>query len=104
MDVELYSLTIRVEHTSRMFESKVLRRMFEPKREEVTGEWIKLHNEELHDLYSSPSIIRVIKLKRMRCAGHVAYMGEMRNSYTILVEYLMRRGHLVEIRQIGDLY
>jgi hypothetical protein len=52
-----------------MFENRVLRRMFGPKRDEVTGEWRKLHNEELHDLYSSPSIIRIIKAKRMRWAG-----------------------------------
>ena len=59
-----------------MFENRVLRRIFGPKRDEVTGEWGKLHNEEFHDLYSSPSIVRVIKLRRMRWAGHVASMGE----------------------------
>jgi hypothetical protein len=56
----------------------VLRRIFGPKRDEVTGDWRKLHNEELHNLYSSPSIIRIIKSRRMRCAGHVARMGEKR--------------------------
>jgi hypothetical protein len=58
-----------------MSENRVLRRIFGPKRDGVTGGWRKLHNEELHDLYSSPSRIRIIKSKRMRCAGHVARMG-----------------------------
>jgi hypothetical protein len=55
--------------------NRVLRRIFGPKRDEVTGEWRKLHNEELRDLYSSPSVIRIIKSRRMRWAGHVARMG-----------------------------
>jgi hypothetical protein len=67
----------------------VLRRIFEPKRDEVTGEWRKLHNEELHDLYSLPSIIRIIKARRKRWAGHVARMGKKkkkkRNAYRLLV-------------------
>jgi hypothetical protein len=63
----------------------VLKRIFGPKRAEVTGGCRKLHNEELHDLYSSPSIIRNIKLRRMRWAGHVARMGEKRNVYRLLV-------------------
>jgi hypothetical protein len=63
----------------------VLRRIFGPKRDEVTGEWRKLHNEELCDLYSSPSINRIIKSRRMRWAGHVARMGEKRNAYRLLV-------------------
>jgi hypothetical protein len=78
-------LTLREEHRLRVFENKVLRRIFGPKGHEVTGEWRKLHNEELHDLYSSPSIIRIIKSKRMRWAGHVARMGEKRNAYRLLV-------------------
>jgi hypothetical protein len=60
-------------------------RIFGPRREEVTGDWRKLHNEELHELYSSPNIIRMIKSVRMRWAGHVARMGETRNAYRILV-------------------
>jgi hypothetical protein len=63
----------------------VLRRIFGPKRDDVTGEWRKLHNEELHDLCSSPSIIRIIKSKRMRWAGHVTRMREKRNAYRLLV-------------------
>jgi hypothetical protein len=57
-------------------ENRVLRRIFGPKRDEMTGDWRKVHNEELHNLYSSPNIIRLIESKRMRCAGHVARMGE----------------------------
>jgi hypothetical protein len=68
-----------------VFENKVLRRIFGPKRDEVTGEWRKLNNEELRDLYSSLSIIRIIKPRRMRWAGHVARMGEKRNAYRLLV-------------------
>jgi hypothetical protein len=68
-----------------VFENRVPRRIFGPKRDEVTGEWRKLHNEELRDLYSSPSIIRMIKSRRMRSAGHVAGMGEKRNAYRLLV-------------------
>jgi hypothetical protein len=67
---ETWYLTLREEH--RVFENRVLRKIFGPKRNEVTGGWRKLHNEELRDLYSSPSIIRVIKSRRMRWAGHVA--------------------------------
>jgi hypothetical protein len=67
-----------------VFENRMLRRIFGPKREEVTGEWRKLHNEELCDLYSSPSIIRIVKW-RMRWAGHVARMGAKRSTYRLLV-------------------
>jgi hypothetical protein len=73
------------EHRLRVFENRVLRRIFGPKRDEVTGEWRKLHNEELHDLYSSPTIVRVIKSIRMRWAGNLARMGERRGVYRVLV-------------------
>jgi hypothetical protein len=68
-----------------VFENRVLRRIFGPKRDEVTGEWRNLHNKELHDLYSSPSIIRIVRSRRMRWAGHVARMGEKRNAYRLLL-------------------
>jgi hypothetical protein len=82
---ETWSLALREVHRLGVFENRVLRRIFGPKSDEVTGEWRKLHNEELRDLYSSPSIIRIIKSKRMRWAGHVALMGEKRNAYKLLV-------------------
>jgi hypothetical protein len=63
---ETWSLTLREEHRLRVFENRVLRRIFRPKRDEVMGEWRKLHNEELHDLYSSPDVIRQVKSRRMR--------------------------------------
>jgi hypothetical protein len=78
---ETCSLTLREEHRLRVFESRVLRRIFEPKRDEVTEEWRKLHNEELRGLYSSPSIIRIIKSRRMKWVGHLARMGLKRNAY-----------------------
>jgi hypothetical protein len=68
-----------------VFENRMLRRIFGSKRDDVTGQWRKLHNEELCDLYSSPSIIRIIKSRRMRWAGQVARMGEKRNAYRLLV-------------------
>jgi hypothetical protein len=68
-----------------VFENRVLRRIYVPKRDEVTGEWKKLHNEELHILYSSPNIIRQIKSRTMRWAGHVARMGDERKAYKVLV-------------------
>jgi transcription termination factor 2 len=68
-----------------VFDNRVLRRIFGPKRDDVTGDWRKLHNEEIHNLYSSPDIIGMIKSRRMRWAGHVARMGETRNAYRILV-------------------
>jgi hypothetical protein len=79
-----WSLILREDHRLRVFEKRVLRRIFEPKRDEVTREWRKLHNEELRDLYSLSSIIRIIK-SRIGWAGHVARMGEKRNAYRLLV-------------------
>jgi hypothetical protein len=75
---ETWSLTVREEHKLGVFENRVLRRIFGPKRDGVTGRWRKLHNEKLHNFYSSPSIIRIIKSRKMRWAGHVARMGEKR--------------------------
>jgi hypothetical protein len=69
---ETWSLTLREEHRLRVFENRVLRRIFGPKRDEATGEWRRLHNEELNDLYSSPNIILLIKSRRMRWAGYIA--------------------------------
>ena len=82
---ETWSLTLREERKLRVFENMVLRRIFGPRRDEVTGEWRRLHNEELNDLYSSPNIVRVIKSRRMRWAGHVVRMGEERGAYRVLV-------------------
>jgi hypothetical protein len=76
---------LREERRLRVFENRVLRIIFGPKRDEVTGEWRKLHNKELHDLYSSTNIVRVIKSIRMRWAGYVAWMGKERSVYRILV-------------------
>jgi len=73
---ETWSLTLREERKLRVFENMVLRRIFGPRRDEVTGEWRRSHNEELNDFYSSPNIVRVIKSRRLRWAGHVARMGE----------------------------
>jgi hypothetical protein len=96
-----------------LFENRVLRRIFGPKRDVVTGEWRKLHNEELHNLYSSPDIIRQVKSRRMRWAGHVARMGEERKVYKVLVRKPERKrplgrprrrwedGIRMDLREIG---
>jgi hypothetical protein len=84
---------IKGEHRHGVFEKRVLRRIFGPKRDEVTGEWRKLHSGELHNLYSSPDIIRQIKSRRMRWMGHVARMGERRKVYRVLWESLKEREH-----------
>jgi hypothetical protein len=76
-------LSLREEHRLRVFENRVLRRMFRPKRDGVTGGWRKLHNEELHNLYSSSGIIRIITSRNRRWAGYVAPMGKKRNAYRI---------------------
>ena len=82
---ETWPLTLREERKLRVFENMVLWRIFGPRRDDVTGEWRRLHNEELNDLYSSPNIVWVIKSRRMRWAGHVARMGEERGMYRVLV-------------------
>jgi hypothetical protein len=91
---ETWSLTTGEEHRQRVFENTVLRRIFGSRREE-DGSWIKLHNDELHNLYSLPNIVRVIKSRRMRWAGHVARMGEGRGVYWVLV------GRLAGKRPLG---
>jgi hypothetical protein len=92
---ELGLLTLREEHRLRVFENRVLGRIFEPKRDEVTRGWRKLHNEELHNLYYSPSIItrRMIKSRRMKWEGHVVRIGEKRNSNRILWKSQKERDH-----------
>jgi hypothetical protein len=82
---ETWSLTLREERRLRVNENRVLRRVFGPKRDELTGEWRKLHNEELNDLYSLSNIVRVVKSRRMRWAGHVACMGGNRGAHRVLV-------------------
>jgi len=82
---ETWSLTLREKRKLWVFENTVLRRIFGPRSNEVTGEWRRLHNEELNDLYSSPNIVRVIKSRRMRWAGHVARMGEEKGVYRVFV-------------------
>jgi hypothetical protein len=82
---ETWSVTVREEHRLRVFENRVLRRIFGRKRGDVMGEWGKLHNEELHNLNSTPDIIRQVMSRRMRSVGHVARMGEERKLYKVLV-------------------
>jgi hypothetical protein len=82
---ETWSVTLKEEHRLRVFENRVLRRIFGPKRDEVVGEWRKVHSGEHHNLFSFPDIIRQIKSRRMGWEGHVACMGEGRNMYRVLV-------------------
>jgi len=82
---ETWSLILREERRLKVFENRTLRRIFGPKRDQVTGEWGKLHKEELNDLYSSPNIVQVIKSRRMRWAGNVARIGEGRGVYRVFV-------------------
>ena len=89
--------TLREERRLKVFENRVLRRIFGPKWDGVTGEWRKLHNEELNDLYCSPNTILVIKWIRMRWMGHVAPTGDRRGVYRALVRNLRERGHLEEL-------
>ena len=93
---ETLFLTPREERRLRVFENRVLRGIFGPKRDEVTGEWRKLHNEELNDLYCSPNTVREIKSKKMRWAGHVALMVDRRGVYRVLVGKPEGKNHLVD--------
>jgi hypothetical protein len=88
---------VREEHRLRVFDSRVLRKIFGPKRDEITGEWRRLHNEELYALYSSPGIIRVIKSRRMRRAGHVTRVGDRRGAYRISVGKPDGKKHLEDL-------
>jgi hypothetical protein len=90
---EAWSLTLRKERRLKVFENRVLRRVFGPRRDEVTGEWRKLHNEELNDLFSLPNIVRVVKSRKMRWAGHVARMGEDRCLHRLLWGSLRERNY-----------
>ena len=83
---DTWSLTLREECRLMVLENRVLRRIFEPKMDEVTGKWRRLHNKELYALYSSPNIIRVIKSRKLRWARHVARMGQSRSGYRVLVQ------------------
>jgi hypothetical protein len=109
---ETWSVTRRDGHRLRVSENRVLRRIFGPKREKVAGGWIRLHNDELHNLYASPSIVTVIKSMRMRWKGHVTRMGEIKSAYKILVRYLEGKKPLgkprrswgdirIDLREIG---
>jgi hypothetical protein len=90
---ETWSLTVSEEHKLKLFENRLLGRIFGLKRDRVMGRWRQLHNEELHNLYSSPSIIRIMKSRRMRCVGHVARMGEKRNMCRLLIGKPEERDH-----------
>ena len=81
----IWSLTLREERWLRLFENRVMRRIFGPRRDEITGEWRKVHIDELNDLYSSPNIIRVIKSRRMRWVEHVARMRDRKDAYVVVV-------------------
>jgi len=96
---ETWSLTLSEERKLKAFENTTLRRIFGPKRDEVAGEWRKVHNEELNDLYSSPNIFWVIKSRRIRWVGHVARMGERRGVYRVLVGKPERKRPLARPRR-----
>jgi len=91
---ESWSLALREEHRLRVLENRVLRRIFGPKNDELTGEWRKLHNEEHNDVYSSLTIVGMVKSGRMRWAVHVALLGDRRGLYRVLVGNLRERNHL----------
>ena len=82
---QVWSHVLRKEHRLRLFENRLLRKIFGPNRDEIIGEWKRLHNKGLYDLYSSPNLIPVIKSRRFRWAGHVACMGTRRGAYRVLV-------------------
>jgi hypothetical protein len=88
---------LREEHRLRVFENMVLRKIFGPKRDNITGEWRRLHNEKLHDLYSSPNIIWVYKSRRTRWPGHIAHKGKRRCGYNDLVGKPEIRDHFQDI-------
>jgi hypothetical protein len=90
-ECETWSLALREERRLKVYGNRVLRRIFGPKRDEVEGGWRRLHNEELHNVYASPNIIRVTESRRMIWAAHVARMGAMRRSYSILVGKFERK-------------
>jgi hypothetical protein len=92
-------MPLREEHRLRVFENRALRRIVKPKRDEVIGGWGKLHNQELHNFYGSPCIIRIMKSKKIRWMWHVARMGENRNAYRILVGKPEGKGPLGEPRR-----
>jgi len=109
---ETWSLTLREKHRLRVFENRVLRRLFEPKRDEVAGECRKLHYKVLNDLYSSPNIIRVRKSRRMRGTGRVARMGKRKGVYRVLVgktegkkplgrPRLRREDNMMDLQDVG---
>jgi hypothetical protein len=100
---ETWSLTLREEHRLKVFENRVQREIFGHRREEVVGGWRRLHNAELHKLYASSNIIRVIKSRRVRFAGHVARIGEMRSAFNILVGKPERRDHLEDLVVDGEI-
>ena len=93
--------SFREERKLRVFDNSVVRKIFVPRRDEVTGEWRNLHNEELNDLYCSPNIVWVIKWRKMRWVGHVARMGERRGVYRVLVGKSEGRDHLRDPRVDG---
>jgi len=99
---ETWSLTLREERRLRVFGNRVLRGIFGPKRDEVTGEWRKLHNEELNDLYCSPNIVRVMQSGRIKRAWLVARMGEKRVVYRVLVGKPEGKSRLAKPRCRGD--